>query len=164
MHQVPARDSCEAVFLSQTQGNPTMAQTNEDTNISFDPSLLTAVQKHTLTDKIHEKTLYGNGEACDIWRASVNSSGYPQMKLGKDIEQITGCHRPINPACLLYSIENSFVLLKHTDIRLSHLCHQKKCVKLSHIIMEPLATNSQRQFCAQSKVCTGHTVYPNCKF
>lgn len=154
------------VFFQQLWTKPVQAEMagNDDSETVFDPSMLNERQKQSLVDKINTKTLFAEGEGCNIWRNSVNTSGYPQMKLGLEIASVTGGHWPQNPACIMYSIKQDYVLLRHTNIRLSHLCHNRKCLKQSHVVMEPLATNVQRNFCAQNRACTSHPGQPDCIF
>ena len=43
----------------------------------------------------------------------------------------------------------------------SHLCHNKLCLSVHHLSLEPNWVNMQRGRCSQHG-CSGHPGYPNC--
>ena len=134
-----------------------------DTSASFDPDKLTLEEKDFILNKIENNTSVSPTSSCILWAKKAQKNGYPQMKLNSKIAAKFGNpDRPFNPASILYSIKKNVVLLKVTDMRLSHLCHVKFCVNLEHLIIEPLATNIQRNGCRGNHKCVGHGNSPDC--
>ena len=46
----------------------------------------------------------------------------------------------------------------------SHLCHLKSCVKISHLNHESRSTNLKRRQCDKDGECVGHDGLPDCLF
>ena len=44
----------------------------------------------------------------------------------------------------------------------SHLCHNKKCIKIQHLSLEPAGINLSRKACVSGGRCLGHGDYPLC--
>ena len=136
-----------------------------DPLVTFDPHKLTPDEKQFLINKIDTNSEVDINNNCKLWTKIAKKNGYPQMKLGTTIAAKFGNpDRPFNPASIYYSITHNFVLLKTTNIRLSHRCHNKFCVNMNHIIMETMATNIQRNGCRDNQQCTGHGTAPMCIF
>ena len=126
-------------------------------NVSFDPQLLTQEEARFLLDKIRENSIQSQDSECKNWSKRSLKNGYPQMKITVPIAYKFGNpNRPFNPACILYSISNNFKLYKQSNIRLSHLCHNKLCLNINYLTMEELSTNIQRNRCYGNRVCSGH--------
>ena len=126
-------------------------------NVSFDPALLTQEEANMLLDKIKQNSVECQDSACRNWAKNALKNGYPQMKIGVGIAAKFGNpNRPFNPACILYSITNNFKLYKQNNIRLSHICHNKLCLNIDHLVMEELSTNIQRNCCYGNGDCSGH--------
>ena len=51
-------------------------------------------------------------------------------------------------------------LPRHLDA--SHLCHNKTCILVGHVSLEPRAINCQRRRCVSEGQCLGHAPFPNC--
>ena len=49
-----------------------------------------------------------------------------------------------------------------SDLDASHLCHNKICVRLSHLSLEPRQVNLSRKRCVKAGQCKGHLSYPEC--
>ena len=47
-------------------------------------------------------------------------------------------------------------------LEVSHLCHQKKCVRPDHLSMETKSTNNRRKQCVADGTCSGHGNFANC--
>ncbi len=88
----------------------------------FDAGLLNDIQKNELLQKVNSKS-HPEGD-CVIWDASVNSAGYPQVKLGKNFKNLFS-DKPFSPAGVVYAIHNN-VSLNRANYQISHLCHVKK--------------------------------------
>ena len=49
----------------------------------------------------------------------------------------------------------------HSDLECSHLCWNRKCVNMDHVIIEEHKANLDRIECALQGLCNGHEIY-NC--
>lgn len=45
----------------------------------------------------------------------------------------------------------------------SHLCHNKNCIKKEHLTLEPGRENLRRKMCISGGQCIGHGQYPQCQ-
>ena len=91
---------------------------------------------------------------CLVWQAFGNSSGYPQQRVTTHAESLTvSAHR------LMY-----WLAAGEPDHQVSHLCHNKRCLHLHHLVDETGEDNSQRKECAKNeeKFCLGHGDKPAC--
>ena len=106
-----------------------------------------------LLKKIRDNSFDHGG--CRIWRGGKNSSGYPQKRLSVDEDDspTESVHR------LVYMLSG-----KVPKFQVSHLCHEKLCIKLEHLIDDTPRQNSERNTCKDSKdgTCTGHGDRPRC--
>ena len=49
-----------------------------------------------------------------------------------------------------------------TDV--SHLCHNRLCVNIAHLSLEPRCVNEHRRHCKSIRYCTNHDGYARCIF
>lgn len=128
----------------------------------FNPFLLSEDEKSILTNKISQRSHQSEGNnGCITWNLSVNSSGYPQMKLGQHFDKFFK-NKPYSPAHILFSIQNN-IILNAPFHELSHLCHNKLCLNIEHLSYEPSVINTQRNVCKDRNSChQNHGVYHNC--
>ena len=90
--------------------------------------------------------------ACRIWRLCENSSGYPQHRVTTPGKSFTeSVHR------MMYWLTSG-----KPRAQVSHLCHNKRCVRLEHLRDESASLNSERNTCNKEKSCNGHTDAPPC--
>lgn len=96
---------------------------------------------------------------CYIWYGQTNRDGYPIIRVPfrEKRRQTFTAHR------LVFYLGNgcSFENAVH---HVSHLCHNKKCIRLLHLSLEPSATNSNRNICRNLNSCRGHCGYRDCMF
>ena len=52
--------------------------------------------------------------------------------------------------------------IRDENLECSHLCHNKQCIFIDHLVMEPHKINIKRQECNRKKLCLGHEGYPKC--
>ena len=45
---------------------------------------------------------------------------------------------------------------------ISHLCHNKNCIQIEHLQLEPKSVNMSRKMCVSGRQCIGHGQYPPC--
>lgn len=48
------------------------------------------------------------------------------------------------------------------EMHVSHLCHNKLCINVEHLSLEPQAINNSRQICKNEGECYGHHGFQNC--
>ena len=126
--------------------------------IIIDPAVIPQSSKTHYLEKIKTQSNRSSSSSsssnCLIWRKSVNSSGYPQMRFsfpGKCAKKFT-LHR------MLYASQRNSILDKpHFDV--SHLCHSKLCVEVEHLVYEPSVVNAQKRSCITFAKSCGHSPY-----
>lgn len=100
---------------------------------------------------------------CLLWGRSTNQDGYGIKRL-----KYEGQWKNFLIHRLAYAIGHNVILTN--TMFLSHLCHNTRCMELSHLVLEPLeVNNSQRKTCSSRRECTGNhnfqgVNYPNCIF
>ena len=106
--------------------------------------------KKALLKSVHFKS--EDEGACRVWRLCENSSGYPQHRVTtQGISFTQSVHR------LMYWLAGGT-----PTAQISHLCHNKRCVRLEHLRDESAELNSMRNTCNKEKFCKGHTDAPPC--
>ena len=94
---------------------------------------------------------------CRIWNGQRDSHGYGVYQVyfrGKWVK--LQVHR------IAYYLADPSRSL-HRSIHVSHLCHNKLCINVSHLSYESQKMNNQRQICRAEGQCTGHRGKPKCK-
>ena len=81
----------------------------------FDPKILTDTQMDNITSKIAKFSQNNDNDACVLWTRSCNGSGYPQLRLGKELEKYFG-DRCYNPGHILFSLHHNRILTEHVVI------------------------------------------------
>lgn len=120
---------------------------------NFFESQLTEVERNKFTAIFETKTT--NENHCIVWTGQ-QKKGYGVYETrfrGKKIKILV--HR------LRYFISNNCQKLRK-DMNISHLCHNKLCVKISHLCLEPQSINNKRQICKNNGECSFHYGYPKC--
>ena len=81
---------------------------------------------------------------CLVWQANGNSGGYPQQRVTtQGLSFTVSAHR------LAYWLSGN-----KPAHQVSHLCHNKKCILLSHLTDELGGINTQRNCCALAGFCS----------
>ncbi|KAI8494528.1 hypothetical protein Bbelb_277540 [Branchiostoma belcheri] len=80
---------------------------------------------------------------CVLWTGYVERDGYGTTKVKSHFDG------------------RRFTLTVHR-MHVSHICHQKLCLNVSHLSYEPPAVNLQRTSCVREGRCTGHGTYKEC--
>lgn len=137
--------------------------TGHTTTITLVHSTMAHIYEITLTDReiSHFKDIFTQKTHftpfCHIWRGAVNKDGYgiyrPSLR-GKQLKVTV--HR------FIYYIHNMDRFDK--QLHISHLCHNKQCVNISHLSMEPQSVNNSRKTCVAEGQCTGHGTHGGCLF
>ena len=70
----------------------------------------------------------------------------------------------IKQHALRYWVANDFPKDFDLSKDISHLCHKRSCVKLSHLNHESRAINNARKHCLKALSCAGHDPEPDCLF
>ena len=66
--------------------------------------------------------------------------------------------------CLSYWISKDFPSDLDLNLDISHLCHLRSCVKISHLHQESRSLNNSRKQCFAQMLCLGHDSAPDCVF
>lgn len=106
-----------------------------------------------LKTKLENKTKTEN--ECRIWTGQKRR-GYGMLEFslrGKRQKQLV--HR------LNFYLENNCEKIER-HMHISHLCHNKLCLEISHLSLEPAHINNQRKICKNSGECTNHYGYARC--
>ena len=102
-------------------------------------------------------TLASNG-VCKLFSGTPSSNGYITLSF----------RNPVTGNVTSATVQRVVTMLHRGTLDLpreldaSHLCHNKTCIVLEHISMEPRKINSQRRRCVMEGQCLGHGVYPEC--
>lgn len=118
--------------------------------------MLTAAEIQHFALAIDKRTL--KTHFCHEWTGSVNKDGYGLYRpcfRGKQIKLTV--HR------FKFYIHNINIFT--SDMHVSHLCHNKLCIRLNHLSLEPQSVNNSRKTCALEGQCEGHgSSFPRCLF
>jgi hypothetical protein len=133
---------------------------------TLDPHKFSARDRQHMMAKVTANCEERDG--CLMWTRSVNSSGYPQMK----IKLPNGTRTNVLVHRLVYAITSGRVLeqalLGEIEYEVSHLCHHSVCMRSNHLVYEPKGVNTDRRSCKTQGLCHREhqwygTPYPDCK-
>lgn len=98
--------------------------------------------------------LHPNGQ-CVLWTGCINKHGYGQFRYRDPRDEATAGHRTrtAHRVALL-------VLYKDFDVapsqQASHLCNNKLCINVNHLVFEGNSSNNMRKTCFSISRCCGH--------
>ena len=101
---------------------------------------------------------------CLEWRGSRNNI-YSHMSYSYRIDPFTTEKKFTSAHRMLFAVAtDSLYLLQntHSNIAVSHLCHNPLCCRLEHLEAEPTALNNSRKICKNAGQCLIHE--PACIF
>lgn len=117
---------------------------------------LTEVEIHKIKLNLLKKIQISADQECHIWTGQRRNKGYGLCEIRFRARKIKlTVHR------LVYYIYNGCVFIP-SHLHVSHICHNKLCVRLEHLSLEPPNINNKRQVCKNEGLCTGHHGYANC--
>lgn len=128
-----------------------------DPDITFDPSILSPRQREYLQDKLRKVTGPPDVDGCTRFTGKARQGKLKtlgKIKTRGDISILFG--KPdatINPAVLVYSLANNYVLRKSSEWTSSHLCGFGLCLNIEHIVFEPKYVNDQRRDHHKHQLC-----------
>lgn len=110
-------------------------------------------------DTITKKTTKSEIKDCILYTGRHDKDGYGVIDI-----KLKGAkrHSPMNVHRIRYMIHVQKIKLTPSDFHVSHLCHTKNCVNISHLSFEPSYINNSRQHCFSEKKCTSHGNYKDC--
>lgn len=109
--------------------------------------------RERLAKKIH---ISPNG-VCQLWGGGIDNYGYGRIKV-----RIAETDHSLTVHRLSYILSHEIELgdIAHTDV--SHLCHNKLCIKKEHLSLEPHEINLNRRPCINMGRCLHHGVFEDC--
>ena len=115
--------------------------------------------KERIREKIMRNIVMEGPDGCWVWRGYIDKYGYGRLKVAHHSRPGRVSIRP----------HRFMAFLSHGDTLYewqccSHLCHDTLCVQTKHVVVEPIATNNQRNVCVQAGRCLGHSGAPVCIF
>ena len=116
---------------------------------------LNVAERELLERKVQSNVRRVDG--CDIWEGATNRDGYGIFRVKFRGRRVT---LTVHRVSYFLSVEHFLSPKMHV----SHVCHRKKCVKISHLSYEPQSVNNSRSPCFSNARCKGHRGYPNCVF
>lgn len=115
-------------------------------------------EKSLLERKFSKKVFrYDDNNLCHLWAGSVSRDGYGYLQI-----MIRGKSRKLAAHRLSFFIGHGFTRLD-PSLHVSHLCHNKLCVNLDHLSLEPASVNLARRTCVKENKCLGHTNHESCR-
>ena len=113
----------------------------------------TPAEQEFLKSKLFRYNIIGT---CHVWYGMTREHGYGVIRptfRGK--KQVFTVHR------LQYFLSNN---CHFTDksYHVSHLCHNKLCLNIEHLSLEPAEVNIERNQCKRLQTCFGHNGFKNC--
>lgn len=112
-----------------------------------------AEEQHFLNSKLFRFNIF---DSCHIWYGSKNADGYAIIRvMFREKRQTFTVHR------LQYFLANNCTFLD-SSYHVSHLCHNKLCINIDHLSLEPAHINVERNTCKNSRACKGHNAFKNC--
>ena len=103
-------------------------------------------------------TLSENTE-CRLWNKAKNSNGYDVIKYKWPPD---GSWHVINVHRLSYIVNKQILPDEIANLDISHLCHNKLCVSITHLNAELHGINKERETCANRNACQLHGNLPPC--
>ena len=118
---------------------------------------LTQEYRNALEQRVSNYSQPHDLTGCILWTRSTGGSGYPQLNI-----TVNGWgKRPVSVHQLVYILNNNDI--DTTRYEISHLCGNKLCVNIAHLVQESPVQNSQRKTCHHEGRCFGHRG-PDCIF
>ena len=107
-----------------------------------------------------EKNTINRENNCILFTGRHTKSGYGVIDVRFPGQKR---HSPIHVHRIRYMIHIRCTHLSPSDFHVSHLCHTKNCINISHLNFEPAAVNNSRQNCNSQKRCLqNHSPHPDC--
>ncbi len=118
----------------------------------LDTTAIQEERKVYYLQKILNSTVQQGPHGCRVWQNPVGGNGYPRMRItlvaGGGSSQYS-VHQVVL-AC------STGTVLDRPFFEVSHLCHNKLCVEVTHLTYEPKVVNVQRRNCVAEGHCFGH--------
>lgn len=112
-------------------------------------------------EKYTKKLLDNSSDAedgCRVWTKGLKKGGKYGV-INTEFPEVGW--RVIHAHTLYYMCHHRvYALPPKWDV--SHLCHNGRCLRLDHLVLEPHAVNTSRQKCVNRGRCLGHGPYPRC--
>jgi len=136
------------------------------TYFRFSPrGMMNSIQKSKI-ERL-QKTLCAKSQKvrnCLIWTGAISSSHYGVISRQKKLFKV---HRVAYAICknlISFNTDHDgLMILINSKQEISHLCHNRLCINVDHLSLEPHAINNQRLRCKNNLLCSGnHKGFQNC--
>lgn len=109
--------------------------------------------------RLLENSAMAPNGACTVWQGATKGSlpgnyGVINITLQNGKRTVMNVHR------VAKCIEERKLIDKQFDV--SHLCHNKVCINVEHLSIEPHCVNNNRQNCRSKGFCSEHKPFSNC--
>lgn len=111
-------------------------------------------ERQRISDFVNSRTDFT--ENCYNWSGTSTTDGYGLCRF-----MFRGKRAKVRVHRLVYFMSVNRPVL--TKMHVSHLCHNKLCVRPDHLSYEPQQINNKRLKCKNDGECSGHYAYPRCK-
>ena len=123
---------------------------------NFFETSISASEANALTRKLIQRSIAVNN--CCLWQARTDRQGYGILRL-----TYQGHIMSLKAHRLAFYLANDCQPF-NVDLHVSHMCHTKKCIEVSHLSLEPALINNRRKSCQLQGICCGHEGYHDCIF
>lgn len=94
---------------------------------------------------------------CHTWQGRTDAYGYGEIRFKfRGVRLCLKAHR------VVFALANPHLPLQTGSYDVSHLCHNRQCVKPEHLSYEPHSVNNKRLACKNEGECGGHRGYNDC--
>lgn len=107
--------------------------------------------------KVISKHAEASETGCEIWKGTTDKDGYPIMQVPwpgekRKLERVQRMRLRILHAGK-YSLPK--VNKYGAPMEVSHICHNRSCIKLDHLVLETHQQNMCRRHCVAARRCLG---------
>ena len=112
------------------------------------PHRTVAVIRELYEEILEQKRLsVVNGGQCVLWTGGLKR-GY-----GRITKKINGYKHDLFVHQVVWMATQSPTQTSTNGKKISHLCHEKRCINRQHIVVEPMSVNNKRRECNRKKEC-----------
>ena len=114
-------------------------------------------EKYRLSRQFDKFVHMQSKEQCHIWQCLIDSCGYSEIS-----KQFHGKHVCLKAHRVAFAVAYPLNFLQSTFNDVSHLCHNRLCVNVKHLSLEPHGINNNTFVCINEDECYGHHGFQDC--